>query len=155
METEKVRPRKRDIHSNVITIFKAGTSGALSRPLYETHVSAGFPSPADDYLEGRLDLNRHLIRHPVATYYVRVIGDSMTGENIHDGDLLVVDRAEDASDGQIVVARVEGEFCVKRLHVGEDGVRLCSANPRFPDIVITPETDWEVWGRVIYSIRQH
>lgn len=151
----KVCPKKRDIYPNVAGIFKAGVSGALSRPIYAARVSAGFPSPADDYLEGRLDLNRHLIRHPIATYYVRVVGDSMIGESIYDGDLLVVDRAEEAGDGDIVVARIEGEFCVKRLHLNGRGVRLCSANPKFPDIEITAETDWEVWGRVIYSIRRH
>ena len=79
----------------------------LERPIMAFPVSAGFPSPADDYMEGRIDLNQHLIRHPAATFFVRVSGDSMTGAGIQDGDLLIVDRAAECVSGCIVVARVE------------------------------------------------
>jgi DNA polymerase V len=153
MQAGKVRLK--DLYPNVAAIFKAGTSRALSRPVVQTRVAAGFPSPAEDYLEKRLDLNKHLVKHPLSTFYVRVIGDSMNGEMIFDGDLLVVDRAEEAVHGDIIVARVEGEFCDKRLQVNNDRVRLCSANPKYPDIELTPETDWEVWGKVLFSIRPH
>jgi DNA polymerase V len=145
----------RELYPNVAAIFKAGTSRALSRPVIQTRVAAGFPSPAGDYLEKRLDLTKHLVKHPLSTFYVRVIGDSMNGEQIFDGDLLVVDRAEEAMHGDIIVARVEGEFCVKRLQINNDQVRLCSANPKYPDIELTSETDWEVWGKVLFSIRPH
>jgi DNA polymerase V len=86
-------------------------------PLYSCPVSAGFPSPADDYLEGQLDLNQHLIKHPVATFFVRVAGDSMVGAGIHSGDLLIVDRSLEPSDGRVVIAIVNGELLVKRLRM--------------------------------------
>src|SRR5688500_19837463 len=88
-----------------------------ARPLFLASVSAGFPSPAESYIEGRLDLNRHLIKHPVATFYVRVAGDSMQGAGIHPGSILVVDRAVEAEDGDIVIARINDELCVTRLRV--------------------------------------
>ena len=145
----------RDLYPNVAAIYKAKPSRPLSRPVIQTRVSAGFPSPAEEHLEKRLDLAKHLVKHPLSTFYIRVIGDSMNGEQIFDGDLLVVDRAEEAIHGDIIVARVEGEFCVKRLQVNNDAVRLCSANPKYPDIELPPETDWEVWGKVLFSIRPH
>src|SRR4051794_34363732 len=86
----------------------------LLRPLFVARVSAGFPSPAEDWVEGRLDLNRHLIKHPEATYYMRIIGDSMDDE-IKEGDIIVVDRAAEAEDGDIVVVRVYSDFTVKKL----------------------------------------
>jgi len=141
--------------SNVLAIYQASSLSQLTRPLYQTRVSAGYPSPADDYLEGRLDLNKHLIKHPVATYYVKVSGDSMIGERIYDGDLLVVDWAEEPSDGQIIVARVENEFCVKLLRITDGQVRLCSANKKYPDIEVTADLDWEIWGRVLWSVHKH
>jgi DNA polymerase V len=139
--------RTTEVCSNVLTIYQASSLISLTRPLYQTRVSASFPSPADDYLEGALDLNKHLIKHPVATYYGPVIGDSMTGEQIYDGDLLVVDRMEEIKDGDIVVARVNDEFRVKLLRISGDQVRLCSANPKYADIEITPDLDWEIWER--------
>lgn len=141
--------------SNVAAIYGVTKRKKLARPLYEAGVSAGFPSPASDYIEKRLDLNEHLIKHEIATFFVRVSGDSMTGENIFAGDLLLVDRAEEMRNGHIIVARVENDFCVKKLRRVRGIVRLCSANPLFPDVVITAETDWEPWGRVMYSIRKH
>src|SRR5918992_2318927 len=87
----------------------------LSRPLVTCRVAAGFPSPAEDYVEGRIDLNRDLIKHPLATFYVRVEGDSME-QRIHAGELLVVDRMAETREGDIVVARVGNGFTVKRLH---------------------------------------
>ena len=116
---------------------------------------AGFPSPAESHQNERLDLNEHLIRHPLATFFVRVTGDSMIGERLFDGDLLIVDRAEDARHNHIVLAIVNGEFCVKRLHIQPGRVALCSANPAYPDITLDTEDQWEIWGRVIHSIHKH
>jgi DNA polymerase V len=125
-------------------------------PLVLSRVAAGFPSPADDFLEGRIDLNVELVRHPLATYYVRVEGDSMIGAGIKPGALLVVDRSVDPRSGDIVVARVGNEMCVKQLSVkGPDKVSLLSRNPAYPPIEITPEIDFEIWGRVMYSITRH
>jgi DNA polymerase V len=126
----------------------------LSRPFFIVRVSAGFPSPADDWIEARIDLNRHLVRHPDATFYVRVNGDSMDDE-IRDGDILVVDRACETEDGDIVLVRIANDFTVKRLSLECGKLRLLPANTAYPPIEVTEEMDFEVWGKVLWSIRSH
>jgi DNA polymerase V len=127
-----------------------------SRPLLLCRVSAGFPSPAEDYVEGRIDLNRDLIKHPLSTFYIRVSGDSMINVGIMPGALLVVDRAVEAHDGHIVVARINDELCVKTLSIAESGkIWLLSENERYQPIEIQEGMDFEVWGRVLYSISSH
>lgn len=127
-----------------------------SRPVILCRVPAGFPSPAEDYVEGRIDLNRDLIKHPLSTFYVRVSGDSMIGAGIMPGALLVVDRAVEAHDGYVVVARINDELCVKRLSVCDGGrIWLLSENEQYPPIEITEDMEFEVWGRVLYSIAAH
>lgn len=127
-----------------------------SRPLILCRVSAGFPSPAEDYVEGRIDLNRDLIKHPLSTFYIRVSGESMIGAGIMPGALLVVDRAVESNDGHIVVARINDELCVKRLSICDDGkVWLLSENEQYRPIEIKEGMDFEVWGRVLYSISSH
>ncbi len=126
----------------------------LLRPLVVARISAGQPSPAEDWIEGRLDLNRHLIKHPAATFYMRVIGDSMSDE-IREGDILVVDRAAEAEDGDIVIVRVFNDFTVKKLSLKEGRIQLLSANEAYAPIEITDDMDFEVWGKVLWSIRGH
>ena len=126
----------------------------LLRPLFVARISAGFPSPAEDWIEGRLDLNRHLIRHPAATFYLRVIGDSMS-DDIREGDILVVDRAAEAEDGDIVVVRIFNDFTVKKLSLQDGKIWLLAANESYQPIEITQEMDFEVWGKVLWSIRSH
>lgn len=126
-----------------------------SRPLILARVPAGFPSPAEDYIEGRLDLNRHIIKHPMATFYVRVSGDSMIDAGIHPGSILVVDRAVEADDGDIVIARIGDELCVKRLRIGEGRIWLAPENSAYDTIEITEGMDFEVWGKITCSIRFH
>jgi DNA polymerase V len=110
----------------------------------------------ENYSEGRIDLNRDLIKHPLSTFYIRVSGDSMVGAGIMPGALLVVDRGVGAHDGHVVVARINDELCVKRLSVSDGGcVWLLSENERYLPIEITEEMDFEVWGRVLYSIAAH
>jgi DNA polymerase V len=139
----------------VVGIYLPGRGTRLSRPLVASRVPAGFPSPAQDEIAGRIDLNRDLIKHPFATFYVRVEGDSME-PRIHPGELLVVDRMAETKDGDIVVARVGYEFMVKRLHTEEDGqIWLLSENPSYEPVRITEGMDFEVWGRVMYSIHRH
>jgi DNA polymerase V len=118
-------------------------------------VSAGFPSVADDFVEARIDLSAMLVPHPLTTFYVRVEGHSMMGAGINPGAILVVDRGVEALSGDIVVARVNNGMCVKQLERSEDQVRLLSKNPAFQPIEITPEIDFEVWGRVIYCITKY
>ena len=122
---------------------------------YTSRVAAGFPSPADDHLEGPLDLNDHLVAHPAATFVVRVEGDSMVGAGIRDGDLLVVDRAREAKSGAIVVAVVDGELTVKRLRIGRQGIRLEAENPAYKPIVVRESADLVIWGVVAHAIRSY
>lgn len=127
----------------------------LERPIMAFPVSAGFPSPADDYIEGRIDLNQHLIRHPAATFFVRVSGDSMTGAGIQNGDLLIVDRAAECVSGCIVVARLESEFTLKRVRKEGDRIFLMPENDRYQPIEVTEGSDFEIWGRVVGSVREY
>ncbi|ANJ68258.1 hypothetical protein A9404_03610 [Halothiobacillus diazotrophicus] len=126
----------------------------LPLPLYGSRVSAGFPSPADDYLEDTLDLNEHLIAHPAATFMVRVSGDSMLGAGIHPGDVLVVDRALEATDGRIVIAVLDGELTVKRLSLKGTTVRLLPENPDYAPIVVREAQDFQIWGVVTSVIHK-
>ena len=121
-------------------------------PLYACPVSAGFPSPAEDYLEGQLDLNKYLIKHPAATFFVRVTGDSMIGAGIHADDLLIVDRSLEAKDGRVVIAVVNGELLVKRLKMQSQQIFLIAENPSYPLLQITDAMDFQVWGVVTSAI---
>ncbi len=116
-------------------------------PLYEARISAGFPSPASDYQEGSLDLNKHLIKNPPATFFVKVAGDSMIGAGIHDGDLLIVDRSITPKNGSVIIAVVNGELNVKRIKIKKGKVvSLESENDKFQPQYITEDTDFQVWG---------
>jgi DNA polymerase V len=126
----------------------------LALPFYLHRISAGFPSPADDYLETSLDLNSLLVRNPVATFMVRVSGDSMTGVGIHDGDILIVDRSEEAAHGKIVVVALDGEMTVKRLHLKGGQCRLVPENKAFQSIQVGTEQDLQVWGVVVGVVRK-
>lgn len=124
----------------------------IALPVFSTAVRAGFPSPADDYVEHRLDLN-DLVLHKEATFYAWVKGDSMQDFNIHDGDLLMIDKSVEAETGDVVVAEVDGSFTVKKVGKGV----LLAGNPAFPPIAINPDTGVQIWGvvvRVIHDLRQ-
>lgn len=109
-------------------------------------VAAGFPSPAQDYFDGRIDLNAHLIKDITSTYVVRVTGDSMEGAGISDGDELIVNRALEPKDGSVVVAVLDGELTVKRLRLTGAGVVLQAENPRYPDIRVQALSELTIWG---------
>lgn len=117
-------------------------------------VPAGFPSPAEDYIDKHLDLNTHVVRHPAATFFVRATGESMAGASIGHGDILVVDRALDPVHGRIVIAVLDGELTVKRLRRQNGRMFLEPANPAFERIEIRPEADFEIWGVVTYIIHK-
>lgn len=120
-------------------------------PNIEVPVKAGFPSPADDYIESKLDLTEHLIDHPSSTYYIRVSGDSMIDYGIFDGDLLIVDRSIEPHSGDIVIVALDGELTCKLLS-NKDGVPyLKSGNPNFPPISLAGK-DIHIWGKVIHTI---
>lgn len=111
-------------------------------------VVAGFPSPAEQYAEPPLDLNELLVKRPAATFFVRVSGDSMIGEGIHDGDILVVDRSLRPASGDVIVASIDGEFTVKTYRKDKDGVHLVPANPLFPVITLRAGQQLDYFGKV-------
>lgn len=133
--------------------YKPSTE-SLRLPLFASKIPAGFPSPADDYVEDMLDLERLLVKHPAATFYLRVSGDSMTGAAIMSGDILVVDRSVEPKHGRIVVASIDSELTVKRLHRKGPRTALLPENPAYPPIEITDETDLVIWGVVTGVVRQ-
>ncbi|MEG0948703.1 MAG: translesion error-prone DNA polymerase V autoproteolytic subunit [Anaerovoracaceae bacterium] len=120
----------------------------------ETAIAAGFPSPCQDYMDGSIDFNKELIRNPAATFCAKVSGNSMIGEGIEDGDILVVDRSLHPCDGKIVVSFIDGEFTLKRLRIDTSGVWLQPANPAYPAIRIEDGNNFKVWGVVTYVIKR-
>ena len=127
-------------------------AGPLILPFFEGCVPAGFPSPAEDYLDVPLDLNEYLVENKAATFLMRVDGDSMKGAGIFDGDLLVVDRAAHAVSGSIVVVAVNGEYTVKRLRVSGESVWLDPANARYKPMAIAEGEDLHIFGVVRHAI---
>lgn len=109
-------------------------------------VPAGFPSPAQDYYNGPVDLNAHLIQDPTSTYVIRISGESMTGAGIYDGDEVIVDRSLTPVDGSVVVAILDGELTLKRLRIRHGRVTLQAENQDYPDIIPTGEAELTIWG---------
>jgi DNA polymerase V len=148
-ETRPVRLPVEMIPAVQAFVAQAGAS----YPLYAARVAAGFPSPADDYLEGTLNLHDLLVHNPPATFFVRVSGDSMIGAGIFSGDLLVVDRSLPAVHGRIVIAVVDGELTVKRLYQKNGETRLVAENPAFPPLILHEGQEMQIWGVVTNVIR--
>lgn len=135
-----------------LEFYTSEVSIALEMPYFDAGVSAGFPSPADDYMHAKLDLNQLLVEHPSATYYVRVNGDSMLGAGIVSGDLLVVDRSLEVTNNCIVVAHIDGDFTVKRIKKTKNKMFLQAENESYKPIEITEEMDFELFGVVAHAI---
>ena len=158
--TKKIKIIKNKKISNISEIYevKYENNDNLTKtklPLYHTRISAGFPSPAEDYIDKKLDLNEHLIKHPSATFYVKVEGDSMIDAGIFSGDMLIVDRALEAIHKKIIVAVVDGEFTVKRLIIKKNNVIfLQPENSNYPAIEILDEMEFEIWG-VVTNVIHH
>ena len=136
----------------VLKFFLPDPSSEQPLPLFLNPVKAGFPSPADNPFEEKLDLNKFLIQNPPATFFVKVEGESMVEAGIRDGDLLSVDRSIEPQDGKIVIAALGGEFTVKRIKLEGRSIYLMPENPRFPKIKVSPEEDFQIWGVVTYII---
>jgi DNA polymerase V len=134
------------------TFYAVAPEVKMEFPYVET-IPAGFPSPADDFMEIPLDITGLLIRNPSATFFARVAGNSMEDVGIGDGDILVIDRSITPQEGKIAVCFVNGEFTVKRLHFEEDACYLQPANPRYKPIKVTEENDFIIWGIVTYVIK--
>ena len=127
-------------------------SERLKIPLLSDSVSAGFPSPADDYTEENIDLNEHLISNPFSTFFLRVKGESMVNAGIKDKDLIIVDKSLRAKPGNIIIAMIDGEFTIKRLAIKNNELYLKAENPNYPDFRFKNHIDIQIWGVVIYSI---
>ena len=138
----------RRMETKVEIVYKPDRSTKRRQPIFMATVPAGFPSPAADYEEGKLDLNRHLIRNPAATFFVRVTGDSMLKAGIHSGDLLVVDRSIEPRDKSVVIAVVNGELTVKRIRIRRNKVTLVAENDAYRSQEIDEKMEFEVWGVV-------
>jgi DNA polymerase V len=136
----------------VKTIYAPDHSREVKMPLFLEAVSAGFPSPAEDYLEGKMDLNEDLVKHPAATFFVRVTGDSMIESGIRNGDLLVVDRAVQPADDHVVIAVLNGELTVKRIRIEDGKILLVPENKAYKSIPVDPEMSFEIWGVVTHAI---
>ena len=149
-----MKQHQTDDHNKVERI-KPDTTTNTELPLFQTGISAGFPSPADDYIEDRIDLNRELIRNPSSTFFGRVNGDSMINAGIGDGDLIVIDKSIEPKDGSIVVCVIDGEFTVKRFRKINGEIFLMPENEKYKAIKITDENDFRVWGIVTYTIKKH
>ena len=138
--------------TKTLEFYASDTSTTLNIPYFENGVSAGFPSPAEDHMHSKIDLNNLLIENPSATYYVRVNGDSMLGAGIANGDLLIVDRSIEVTNNCIVVAHLDGEFTVKRIKKIKKKVFLQAENNNYKPIEITKEMDFELFGVVAHAI---
>ena len=130
-------------------------SKKLKIPLLSDSVSAGFPSPADDYTEENIDLNEHLISNPFSTFFLRVKGDSMINAGIRNEDLIIVDKSLKAKPGNIIIAMIDGGFTIKRLSIKNNELYLKAENHNYPDFNFKNHIDIQIWGVVIYSIHSY
>ncbi len=141
--------------NKVFEIFKPNKSAIKELPLYSDLISAGFPSPAEDYLDKKLDLNEYLIKNRPATFLVKVNGNSMINSGIYDGDILVVDRSVEPANKKIVIGVIDGEFTVKRIIKKTKKLFLQPENENFKPIEITEDMDFKIWGIVTFAIHKY
>ena len=137
-----------------LTFLKPKQESSMGQWLIEQGISAGFPSPADDFKEVRISLDNELVTNKEATFYARVSGDSMIGAGLDDGDLLVIDRSLNPENGKIAVCLVDGEFTVKRIKKEKDRLYLMSENKKYKHIEIKEENELIIWGMVEYVIKK-
>jgi DNA polymerase V len=136
-----------------LEIYSAITESSLELPVVSGGISAGFPSPALDFIDLTIDMNRHLVKHPAATFYGRVKGDSMKDEGIHDGDLLVIDKSLEPADGKIAVCYIDGEFTIKRIRLEKNVCWLMPANDDYKPIKVTEDDEFLIWGIVTHLVK--
>ncbi|TJY35888.1 LexA family protein [Pontimicrobium aquaticum] len=136
-----------------LEFFEADVTSELALPFVVNGISAGFPSPADDFLDINIDLNKHLIKNPSTTFYGRVRGDSMINAGLSDGDLLIIDKSLEPRDGKIAVCFIDGEYTVKRISIEKDCVWLIAENQNYKPIKVTKDNDFIIWGIVTNVIK--
>jgi DNA polymerase V len=139
--------------STTLDIYSALTECELELPIISGGISAGFPSPALDFIDLTIDLNKQLIKHPSATFYGRVKGQSMKDEGIGDGDLLIIDKSLNPIDGKIAVCFIDGEFTIKKIKLEKDACWLIPANENYKPIKVTSDNDFLIWGMVTHVIK--
>ena len=127
----------------------------MSLPYIDEGIQAGFPSPAQGYISESIDLNKELINHPAATFYGRVVGDSMIDEGIEPGDILIIDRSLELNDLDLAVCCLDGEFTLKRVKLDHDKIWLLPSNELLEPILVTSDNQFAVWGVVTYVIKQY
>ena len=144
--------KKKD--TKTLTIYSPEKSQLLKRPIVNEDIAAGFPSPAEDFKEVRISLDKELVKNEDATFYARARGNSMIDANIEDGDLLVIDRSIETRNGKIAVCMIDGEFTIKRLKVEKKQVYLMPENENYKSIKVTEENELIIWGIVTYVIKE-
>lgn len=138
-----------------IDFYGADADSSLELPYADLGIQAGFPSPAQDCITETIDLNREIVRHPSATFYGRVTGESMIEEGIDEGDIIVVDRSLEPTDGDLAVCCLDGEFTLKRIRLKPGAIWLIPSNEAFDPILVTPDRQFEVWGVVTHTIKNN
>ena len=138
-----------------LEIVGADTSSQLPLPYADQGIRAGFPSPAQDYMDLSIDLNRELIRNPSSTFYGRVKGDSMQDAGVSEGDVLVIDKSLEPQDGDMAVCFLDGEFTLKFIQLEKDVIWLIPANESYAPIRVTAENEFLIWGIVTYTIKNN
>jgi DNA polymerase V len=149
--------KKAGLSESIEAIYKCDVSTKLEIPLYLCPAAAGFPSPADDHLDTKLDLNAFLVNSPASTFFLRASGNSMNGASINNGDLMVVDRSLEATHDDIIIAVIDGEITVKRLHWIDEEILLVPENSNYKAIAITENSEFHIWGvvtDVIHSVKR-
>ena len=137
-----------------LEIFSADVSTELALPFVTAGISAGFPSPAEDYLQETIDLNKEIVKNPTSTFYAKVKGLSMIDAGIFPNDILVIDRSLSAKDNDIIVSYIDGEFVLKRIKIDKTGIYLMPENEKYKPILITEANDFLVWGVVTYIFKK-
>src|SRR5690554_1040200 len=140
-------------NSNNLEFYTADLKTKLHLPFVDTEISAGFPSPADDFIELSIDLNKTLIKNKDTTFFAKVKGHSMKNAGINNGDLLVIDRSLQPQDNKIAICQIDGEFTVKRIKIEKNIIWLIAENEDYKPIKVTPENEFMIWGIVIHSIK--
>ena len=140
--------------TQTLTVFKALTDTSLVLPFVDQGIKAGFPSPAQDYVEQGIDLNKVLIKHPASTFLARVDGDSLYEAGILNGDIVIIDKSLEPREGCKVVACIDGEYVMKTIRLGKNVFYLVPENPDYPTITVTPDQQFVIWGVVTHVIHK-
>ena len=141
--------------TEALIIYTVDTESNMPLPYADQGIRAGFPSPAQDYMELAIDLNKELIKHPASTFYGRVVGDSMKDEGIEEGDILVIDKSLELLNNDLAVCFIDGEFTVKRVRLDYDSIWLIPSNANYQPIRVTKDNNFLVWGIVTYTIKKN